>query len=455
MTLSMPRARDELVAAARLLHQRGLTHGSTGNISIRVGDQIIVTPTGRSLGALEPEDLAIIDLDGNTVSDVQPSKEAFLHAAMYRARPEAGAVVHTHSTYSAAVACLAELDPEDALPPLTAYYAMRVGRLPLVDYFPPGDLALADEAERLAHHSPSLLLRNHGPLVVRADLRSAVEAAEELEQTAKLFLVLGDRKTRPLTEAQRMRLHQPAHSQEGTPVETTPSLTLFSGLAVKDPLEESLLPAFTEAHGIEVTTTFEPTSVLLDMINNGAVPDAIIGVADVMATLAGDEEADPATLRPIVRSSIGIAVPPDAPAPALSTVEELVDVLTGARAVAYSRSGASGIRFAALLDELGIREAVDERAVVLAKGFTAEALIDGRADVAVQQISELLSVEGARIVGPLPAEAESYIELSGVVGARSGQPRAAAQLVDFLASPAAAPAYEKIGMEAVVSEPSA
>lgn len=211
MTVSMPLVRDKLIAAARLLHQRGLTHGSTGNVSVRAGGHIVVTPTGRSLGTLEADDLATIDLDGNTVSDVKPSKEAFLHAAMYRARPEAGAVVHTHSTYSAAAACLADLDPQDALPPLTAYYAMRVGRLPLVDYFPPGDLALADEAERLARTSPSLLLRNHGPLVVRADLHTAVEAAEELEQTAKLFLVLGDRKTRPLTKAERARLHQPTH----------------------------------------------------------------------------------------------------------------------------------------------------------------------------------------------------------------------------------------------------
>lgn len=236
-------------------------------------------------------------------------------------------------------------------------------------------------------------------------------------------------------------------------MDTTSPLTLFSGLAVKEPLEESLLPAFTEALGIEVATTFEPTSVLLDMINDGAVPDAIIGVADVMATLASDGGADAATLRPIVRSSIGIAVPPDAPAPALSTVQDLVGVLTGARAVAYSLTGASGIRFAALLDELGIREVVDGRAVVLAKGFTAEALIDGRADVAVQQISELLSVEEAKVVGPLPAEAESYIELAGVVGARAAHPHAAVQLIDFLASPAAAAAYETIGMEAVLNRP--
>ncbi|MEV4082603.1 class II aldolase/adducin family protein, partial [Nonomuraea fuscirosea] len=115
--------RAEIIAAARSLFQRGLTHGSTGNLSVRVGEHLLVTPTGSSLGTVEADELSLIDTAaGAHVSGPRPSKEAFLHAAMLRARPEANAVVHTHSTYAAAVSCLDGLDPDDALPPLTAYF---------------------------------------------------------------------------------------------------------------------------------------------------------------------------------------------------------------------------------------------------------------------------------------------------------------------------------------------
>src|SRR5690606_26518852 len=124
-------ARRQIIDAARSLFTRSLTHGSTGNISVRVDDRIIVTPTGSSLGTVTADDLSVISLDGAHLTGAKPSKEAFLHAAMLRARPTAAAVIHTHSTYSAAVSCLADVDPENVLPPLTAYFAMRIGRLPL------------------------------------------------------------------------------------------------------------------------------------------------------------------------------------------------------------------------------------------------------------------------------------------------------------------------------------
>ncbi|MFG1698497.1 3-oxo-tetronate 4-phosphate decarboxylase [Nonomuraea sp. NPDC049309] len=201
--------RREIIAAARSLFARGLTHGSTGNLSVRVGDRVLVTPTGSSLGTVEAADLSLIDLSGAHVAGPKPSKEAFLHAALLRARPEAGAVVHTHSTYAAAVSCMDGLDPDDALPPLTAYFAMRVGRLPLLPYYAPGDPALGPAAEEKARTHRALLLSNHGPIVAGTTLGAAMDAVEELEETAKLFLILRGLPTRPLTPEQREALADP------------------------------------------------------------------------------------------------------------------------------------------------------------------------------------------------------------------------------------------------------
>lgn len=199
-------ARDGIVAAARSIFMRSLTHGSTGNISARIGDLILVTPTGSSLGTVTAEELSVIDLQGRHVDGAKPSKEAFLHAAVLRARPSANAVVHTHSTYSAAVSCLADVDPEDALPPLTAYFAMRIGRLPLLPYHAPGDDTLEALAEETARGHLALLLSNHGPVVAGTTLGAAMDAIEELEETAKLFLLLHGHQTRPLTTEQAAAL---------------------------------------------------------------------------------------------------------------------------------------------------------------------------------------------------------------------------------------------------------
>ncbi|MEV4808059.1 3-oxo-tetronate 4-phosphate decarboxylase [Nonomuraea sp. NPDC049421] len=204
--MTFEKERLSIVAAARSLFARGLTHGSTGNLSVRVGDRVLVTPTGSSLGTVEAADLSLIDLTGAHVGGPKPSKEAFLHAALLRARPDAQAVVHTHSTYAAAVSCMDGLDPDDALPPLTAYFAMRVGRLPLLPYYAPGDAALGPAAEEKARTHRALLLSNHGPIVAGASLGAALDAVEELEETAKLFLLLRGVPTRPLTPEQRAAL---------------------------------------------------------------------------------------------------------------------------------------------------------------------------------------------------------------------------------------------------------
>lgn len=204
--MSHPYERRQIVAVARSIFQRGLTHGSTGNISVRVPEGFLVTPTGSSLGTVEAEDLALVDLHGRSLSAQAPSKEAFLHAALFRARPAARAVIHTHSTYAAAVSCLADIDDGDVLPPLTAYFAMRVGRLRALPYFAPGDEGLGATAEQAARSGPALLLRNHGPILAGADLAATLDALEELEETAKLFLLLRGSATAPLPETERARL---------------------------------------------------------------------------------------------------------------------------------------------------------------------------------------------------------------------------------------------------------
>lgn len=205
----MSAQRDDVIRAARSLFDRGLTHGSTGNISVRGEGGILVTPTGSSLGTVTADELSLIDDRGRHLAGAAPSKEAFLHAAVLRARPGAQAVVHTHSTHAAAVSCLADLDPSDALPPLTAYFAMRVGRLPLLPYHAPGDDALEALAERTARDHVALLLSNHGPVVAGTTLSAAMDALEELEETAKLFLLLRGVATRPLTSAQVEALRPP------------------------------------------------------------------------------------------------------------------------------------------------------------------------------------------------------------------------------------------------------
>ena len=195
-------ASEDIAELGASIFARGLTPGRTGNLSCRIEDEIVVTPTGVSLGSLHPDQLAIIDLDGHPMRGARPSKEAIMHAALYRARPTATGVVHLHSTHAVAVSCLAEIDERSALPPLTAYFAMRVGHLPVLPYFSPGDPLLSVAVEEMAGTHHAMLLANHGPLVVADDLLAAADAAEEIEETARLWLLLRHQSTRPLTHAE-------------------------------------------------------------------------------------------------------------------------------------------------------------------------------------------------------------------------------------------------------------
>jgi 3-dehydro-4-phosphotetronate decarboxylase len=206
--VSEARLREEICRLGESIFARGLTAGSSGNISVRVTDGFLMTPTNASLGRLDPARLSKLDVEGKLVSGDAPTKESFLHRAMYEERQKAGAVVHLHSTHSVAVSCLDGVDPEDVLPPITAYYVMRVGRLPLVPYYRPGDTTLADAVRKLAGKHHAVLLANHGPVVAGASLDAAANAIEELEETAKLFLLLRGMKTRLLTAEQVAELRE-------------------------------------------------------------------------------------------------------------------------------------------------------------------------------------------------------------------------------------------------------
>lgn len=197
------RARDEICRVGASLFDRGLTAGSSGNISVRLPDGgWLMTPTNVSMGSLDPARLSRFDAQGRLLSGDAPTKEAFLHFSMYDERADAGAVVHLHSSHATAISILSDVDPQDVLPALTAYYVMRVGRLPLVPYFAPGDPDLAHAVKAFASRHHAVLLANHGPVVAGTTLANAQYATEELEETAKLFLMLQNYVVRPLTPAQ-------------------------------------------------------------------------------------------------------------------------------------------------------------------------------------------------------------------------------------------------------------
>ena len=196
--------RERICLFARSLYDRGLSHGSTGNISVRADDgSLLVTPTGSSFGFLDPAALAHLDAEGRYLSGDQPTKEVGLHTAFYTAlRPATGAVVHLHSHHAVALSTLPEVDPDNMLPPLTPYGMMQLGHVRLLPYFRPGDPAMAQAVAGLDPKVTAVVLANHGPVVAGSTLERAVFAMEELEETARLALTLRDQSPRLLTRAQ-------------------------------------------------------------------------------------------------------------------------------------------------------------------------------------------------------------------------------------------------------------
>jgi ribulose-5-phosphate 4-epimerase/fuculose-1-phosphate aldolase len=205
MSTAETKMREQICALGAKLAARGLCPGTSGNISARVADGWLMTPTNSSLGELEPGQLSKIDLSGKHVAGDPPTKEALLHRSVYDVRPKDGAIVHLHCTHAVAISCL---DPschhnaETTLPPITPYFVMRVGKLPLVPYFKPGDPKLADAIRDYAKGHRAVLLANHGPVVAGTSLSAASASIEELEETAKLHLLLQGFKLRTLSDAQ-------------------------------------------------------------------------------------------------------------------------------------------------------------------------------------------------------------------------------------------------------------
>lgn len=190
--------RDDLVKWGKSLFERGLTAGSSGNMSVRLDDGYLFTPTNSCIGFLEADHLAKLDLSGKHVSGDAPTKELPLHFGFYDQRPTARAVVHLHSTYATALSCLSDIDSKDAIPPITPYVVMRVGQVPVVPYTRPGSSDVKPLIDTLASSHSAVLLENHGPVVAGASLGAAVFAIEELEEAAKLAIILRGMKVRHL-----------------------------------------------------------------------------------------------------------------------------------------------------------------------------------------------------------------------------------------------------------------
>lgn len=200
---SEARLREQICAMARSIFERGLTGGSSGNISVRTEDGgLLVTPTGSSMGSLDPARLSRFDATGRFIGGDEPTKEMPLHAAFYETRSTAGAVVHLHSCHSVALSLLPDTDPDNMLPPLTAYGVMKLGKVVMLPYFMPGDPAMGDAIRGLAGKRSAVMLAHHGPVVAGKDLESAVYAIEELEETAKLALLTRGLNPKRLTDAQ-------------------------------------------------------------------------------------------------------------------------------------------------------------------------------------------------------------------------------------------------------------
>lgn len=197
-------ARDEIVRIGKSFFDRGYATGSAGNLSILLSDNqtVIATPTGSCLGTLKSETLSKVTLDGEWVSGDKPSKEVIFHRAIYRENFKHRAIVHLHCTYLTALSCLENLDPKNAIKPFTPYVVMRVGEIPVVPYYRPGDGMLASDLGKLSPYYKAFLLSNHGPVVTGDTLQVAADNLEEMEDAAKLYFTLQGQSIRYLTEAQ-------------------------------------------------------------------------------------------------------------------------------------------------------------------------------------------------------------------------------------------------------------
>lgn len=192
--------REEMIRIARSFFQRGYATGSAGNLSLLLPDgNLLATPTGSSLGNLDPQRLSKVTPGGEWLSGDKPSKEVRFHLALYQNNPGCKAVVHLHSTWSTALSCLQGLNSSNVIRPFTPYVVMRMGNIPLIPYYRPGDKRIAQDLAKQAADHQAFLLANHGPVVCGGSLQEAANNMEELEETAKLIFILNDRPIRYLT----------------------------------------------------------------------------------------------------------------------------------------------------------------------------------------------------------------------------------------------------------------
>jgi len=225
------------------------------------------------------------------------------------------------------------------------------------------------------------------------------------------------------------------------------AISVWSALVVRGAVERVLLPEFTKQTGIPVIPVFEPTTILMEKLLVEEPPDLIISTTNSL-TAPSPRGIDPRTAVPLVRTGIGVGVVAGSPRPSIGTEAELVATLLNARSVAYSRSGQSGIRFVELLERLGISERVLPNATALDAGFSGEAVVDGRADIAIQQISELRYVPGVDVVGPLPEECQRYTSFACALALPTDARRRAKaeSLLTFLKSGTADQVYRDEGL---------
>lgn len=194
-------ARQNLIEIASSLYQRGYATGSAGNISLLLEDNtILATPTGACLGRLQPKELSKLTLSGEHIGGNKPSKEVKFHLGLYHNNPSCKAVVHLHSLYLTALSCLSDLNYQNAIKPFTPYVVMRMGDVPVIPYYKPGDIQIATELSKLAANHQAFLLANHGAVTIGNSIQDATNNYEELEETAKLIFILKDRKIKYLTE---------------------------------------------------------------------------------------------------------------------------------------------------------------------------------------------------------------------------------------------------------------
>jgi molybdate transport system substrate-binding protein len=224
-------------------------------------------------------------------------------------------------------------------------------------------------------------------------------------------------------------------------------LTVMSTLAVELALKSALLPAWRET-GQDVDMQWSPTGVLIDRVRAGERGDVLIAIDQPIAELVEQGVLRAGSVRPLAQASFGLGVKAGAALPDISTPELFAQALLEARSVAYSLTGASGIHFQDVTERLGITDAVNRKATRIQAGFTADRVIAGEADLAVQQISELMSIDGIDVVGPFPEPYQKHTDFSAAIFTDSAQPELAEAFLDHLSDATAAEVYGRCGLMA-------